>query len=255
MQATLERNPIQEEQASHVVTPRGLTLQAEPVESCSQCSGWEDSACDCHRIKTHCKLFNAAMIPSLYLDATLKTAEMDTEASASFRRATQWTLAWARSENLPEHGLLLAGPNGVGKSFLMAALARSLTLDRGVSCLFVDFGQLLLRLKATFSGQGSEYEIYDSMHQPRILIIDDVGSFRDSTWSREVLQTIVATRYNACGKTFVTTNLFVRSGSARTLSSFEKWAGPHCASRLSEMCYWLPIDGPDRRRQRLACYR
>jgi DNA replication protein DnaC len=130
----------------------------------------------------------------------------------------------------------------------MAALARSLTLQYGIGCLFVDFGHLLLRLKATFNGQGLEYEIFESLQQPQVLILDDVGSPRDSTWSRDVFQTIIAARYNACERTFVTTNLPIASSGAGPFSPFEKWAGPHCSSRLAEMCFWVPVDGLDRRR-------
>ena len=129
----------------------------------------------------------------------------------------------------------------------MAALARSLTLEHGIRCLFVDFGHLLLRLKATFNGQGLEYELFESLQQPQVLIMDDVGSNRDSTWSRDVFQTIIAARYNACGRTFVTTNLSITSMGAGSFSRFEKWAGPHCSSRLAEMCLWFLLDGPDRR--------
>ena len=112
----------------------------------------------------------------------------------------------------------------------------------------MDFGDLLLRLKATFNGQGLEFEIFQSLQQPQALILDDVGSTRDSTWSRDVFQTIIAARYNACGTTFVTTNLPITSSGTSSFTPFEKWAGTHCTSRLAEMCFWFPVDGPDRRR-------
>jgi DNA replication protein DnaC len=237
--------------------PSGVTvfieqgvLKSEQAKPCPRCGSWEDPSCACQKQRKRCALFNELMIPALYAEATLRALENDREGSASLRRAAAWVLAWARSANPPSRGILLAGDNGVGKTFLMAALARNLTLERGIGCRFVDFRHLLLRLKATFDGRGSEYEVFEAMQQPPVLILDDVGSHRDSAWCRDVLKTIVALRYNACAPTFVTTNLSIRA-TAGSLTAFEKWAGAHCASRLTEMCYWLSVDGPDRRRSHL----
>jgi DNA replication protein DnaC len=240
--------PASEDEPEFLVLAQGPVLKAEPAGTCPRCTRWEDPSCDCHRLKQLCTLFDETMIPALYVNATLQSLELDDESSASFRGTVQAIQQWAQRKPPPEKGLLLSGPNGVGKSFLMAALARRLTLQRGMRCRFVDFGDLLLRLKATFNGQGLEYEIFDSLQQPQVLIVDDVGSTRDSTWSRDVFQTIIAARYNACGTTFVTTNLPIPSSGPGSFSPFEKWAGSHCASRLAEMCFWFPVDGPDRRR-------
>ena len=227
---------------------QGPVLNAEPAGPCLRCSRLKEPYCDCRRLEELCTLFNAAMIPAFYIKATLPPLELQNQPSASLRRSVKAVAKWAGRERLPEQGLLLSGPNGVGKSFLMAALARSLTLERGISCLFVDFGHLLLRLKATFNGQGLESELFESLQMPQVLIIDDVGSNRVSTWSRDVFQTIIAARYNACGRTFVTTNLPIASIGTASFSDFEKWTGHHSSSRLAEMCFWFPVDGPDRRR-------
>ena len=240
--------PAPEDETGFVVLAQGPVLKAEPAALCTRCSRWEDPSCNCHKLGQRCTLFNAAMIPALYTNARLQPLEIANEPSASLRRTVKAVQQWARREPPPVQGLLLSGPNGVGKTFLMAALARSLTLERSISCLFVDFGHLLLRLKATFNGQGLESELFESLQEPQVLIIDDVGSNRVSSWSREVFQTIIAARYNACGWTFVTTNLHISSRRAGSFSPFEKWAGPHCTSRLAEMCFWFLLDGPDRRR-------
>ena len=240
--------PAPEDEPGFVVLAQGPVLEAEPTGSCPRCSRWVDPSCHCHRLKELCTLFNAATIPAFYINARLQPLEIHNESSPSLRKTVKAVQEWARRERPPERGLLLSGPNGVGKSFLMAALARSLTLERGMRCLFVDFGNLLLRINATFNGQGLEYELFESLQHPQVLIIDDVGSNRDSTWSRAVFQTIIAARYNACGRTFVTTNLSITSIGQGSFSPFERWAGPHCTSRLAEMCFWFPVDGPDRRR-------
>jgi DNA replication protein DnaC len=242
-----------EEQQHFRVTATGPLLTAKPAGPCSVCGDGEEPRCACHRLRLHCQRFNATRIPAFLAHATFQVLESDPSSSRSMLRAVQWLKAWCSRDPLPPHGILLSGPQGTGKSFAMAALLRRLTLQQGVSCLFIDFAELLLRLKAGYSAQGSEYAIYEELVEPEVLVLDDVGSYRDSPWSHEVFQTIIALRYNACGRTFLTTNRLLPSSSDGSPAPFERWAGPHSASRLKQMCYWLRVDGPDRRRQHL-CY-
>ena len=204
-----------EDEPGFVVLAQGPVVNAEPAGPCPRCSRLKELYCDCHRLEEFCTLFNAAMIPAFYIKATLPPLELQNQPSASRRRSVKAVTKWARRERLPEQGLLLSGPNGVGKSF---------------------------------NGQGLESELFESLQMPQVLILDDVGSNRVSTWSRDVFQTIIAARYDACGRTFVTTNLPITSIGAASFSAFEKWTGHHCTSRLAEMCFWFPVDGPDRRR-------
>ena len=221
---------------------------AKPTRPCPMGGICEDPSCPCHEHKEYCERFNASMIPAFLADATFHVLERDPLPSPTMLRAVQWLKAWSSRNPLPTQGIVLSGPNGIGKSFVMAALVRSLTLQRGVSCLFADFAQLLLRFKASYNGQGSEHALYDALLKPNVLVLDDVGSFRDSLWARDVFQTIIAFRYNACKQTFLTTNLSLQSRLDGFPGPFERWTGLHSASRLKQMCYWLPLDGPDRRR-------
>ena len=231
---------------NYEILVQGDTLCAQPAQPCPECTDYDDPQCSCMPFRKRLELFNHARIPAVFLTATLDELWHDDTTDLSIKRAALWIKQWAQRDPLPQRGILLSGFHGTGKSFAMAALSRFLTLDRGVSCLFVDFSQLLMDLKARFRGKNSEVQMYESLKAPQVLIIDDAGSGRESEWAREVLKTVVSFRYNACARTFITTNLLITA--PRSPAAFERFTGPHCASRLAEMCYWLPLRGPDRRR-------
>lgn len=225
---------------------QGGMLSAIPAHPCPECGDYDDPSCICRAFMKRLELFNNACIPAVFFKATLQALDGEDHLNPSIIRAALWIKQWAQRDTLPNRGILLSGPHGTGKSFAMAALVRFLTLHRAVQCLFVDFGQLLMDLKARFRGKKSEAQLYESLKIPHILIIDDVGSGRESEWASDVLKTVIAFRYNACARTFITTNLPITP--SRSPSLFERFTGSHCASRLAEMCYWLPLKGPDRRR-------
>lgn len=197
-------------------------------------------------------LFNQARVPAVFKNAVMASLEHDVGISPSHRRAVQWLAKWSQTNPLPAQGILLSGPPGVGKSFAMAALVRRLTLERAIPALFLDFGQFLLQLKDCYNTAKNEYRLFEEVQQVTVLVLDDVGAGRDTEWSREVLKTIVTRRYNAMSLTLVTTNLAISSSSERGDCAFLKSVGPHCFSRLKEMCYWLIVDGPDRRQSCLS---
>ena len=81
---------------------------------------------------------------------------------------------WA--ENYPKaqtSDMLLMGPSGLGKTFLMHAMAKRL-LDRGFNVLMMSAYRFLdVARKAYFSGQMTEL---DSIMEADVLLLDDLGS-------------------------------------------------------------------------------
>jgi DNA replication protein DnaC len=171
---------------------------------------------------------------------TLQAERKRPDTSPSVKKAILWLYKWCTTQPLPQKGLLLTGTQGTGKSFAMAALLRHLTLSYATHALFLDFQQFIRDLKHCYHRKDNDYELFDKLRQKDVLVLDDVQPTRDSPWIREVLHTIIAQRYNDCSRTFLTTNLSL-------YTELKDWATPHTYSRLKQMCYWLPFQGPDRR--------
>lgn len=220
----------------------------EPSQDCDHCSSSSCSeVCEYRILSQRMRLFNKAAIPSRFIHATMDSLRQQRHRTPSPPKVITWLDTWCQQDPLPERGLLLSGPHGSGKSFVMSAVIRWLTLNRGIPCLFVDFGLFLMQLKARYTSGQNDYDLFNQLFTVEVLILDDVGSSRDSEWSRDVFTTIIARRYNDCSKTFLTTNLSINDHEKRQEKSLLRWTGLHSGSRLKEMCYWLSFDGIDRR--------
>lgn len=111
--------------------------------------------------------------------------------------------ALAARDPIGERGLLLCGGVRLGKSHAMAALLRSLH-ERGVSCVWENWSELLLKLRASFNappGKGrtleTEKEIHDRLAAANVLFLDDLGADKRSDFSDAALYLVVNARYQS----------------------------------------------------------
>ncbi len=227
----------------------GTFLRAVPPH-CERCSGSYSHYCGCSPIIQRVQKFNQAYIPARFLNATMKSIDPAATESESLKRFYRWIEVWSNKEPLPEGGMLISGPRGIGKTHAMAAFIRNMTLQREIGCRFVDFKQFLKDIKATYNGQGFEHELFEECNDAQILIVDDVVPSNGYEWEKSVLDDVISMRYNAARPTFITTNLSISSDTSHTASDFERWALEHTTSRLYEFCHWLTVRGVDRRKQR-----
>lgn len=104
--------------------------------------------------------------------------------------------------------LLLMGPSGLGKTFLMHAMAKRL-LDRGFNVLMMSAYRFLdIARKAYFSGQTSQM---DSMMEADALFLDDLGS-EPLMENITIVQlfNLINERQTTCRATVISTNLNLR---------------------------------------------
>ena len=103
-------------------------------------------------------------------------------------------------------GLYLYGDFGVGKSFIVAALAHDLSEKRGVSSTLLHYPSFVIDVKNAIS-DGNVKTLVDEIKLSEVLILDDIGAEQSTPWVRdEILQVILQYRMQENLPTFFTSN-------------------------------------------------
>jgi len=260
---------------------------AQPVSSSTAASPQNDASkwaapCDCTEGDRTERALAKARVPERYRHCDFENYETDNE----IERATPDQLAvWNRSlaqaklvvqrfaqefspvrEMQTEHGLLLMGPCGVGKTHLAVAALKEIVL-RGHSGLFYDYRDLLKQIQDSYNAesQSTEMGVLEPVLTAEVLALDDVGSSKPSPWALETVGHILNTRYNDNRVTILTTN-FLDTDSASAAAqppsprvvgmraptiedSLTDRVGRRIRSRLYEMCRTVEIVAPDYRKE------
>ncbi len=108
----------------------------------------------------------------------------------------------------PDGWLVLQGVTGCGKTHLAAAIA-NYRLQAGQPALFIVVPDFLDHLRSTFSPESkiSYDQLFESVKNTPLLILDDFGEQSTTPWAQEKLFQIINYRYSACLPTVVTTRL------------------------------------------------
>ena len=151
-------------------------------------------------IKNRLKLIN--------LPATLKKASLAQVDLDDLGRLPVFEKLLAFVEQYPaiQKGLYLYGDFGVGKSFMVAALAHDLSEKRGVSSTLLHYPSFVIDAKNAIS-DGNVKTLVDEIKLSEVLILDDIGAEQSTPWVRdEILQVILQYRMQENLPTFFTSN-------------------------------------------------
>lgn len=151
-------------------------------------------------IKNRLKLIN--------LPATLKQASLAQVDLDDLGRLPVFEKLLAFVEQYPtiRKGLYLYGDFGVGKSFMVAALAHDLSEKRGVSSTLLHYPSFVIDVKNAI-GDGNVKTLVDELKLSEVLILDDIGAEQSTAWVRdEILQVILQYRMQENLPTFFTSN-------------------------------------------------
>lgn len=115
--------------------------------------------------------------------------------------------------------LFLYGMKGTGKTHLAAAIGNSM-IERANPAIFMVVADLLDHLRATFSPDSDVTydELFESLRNTPMLILDDLGTHNATPWAREKLYQLINHRYNRRQPTVITMDMEVEEVDPRLWS-------------------------------------
>jgi DNA replication protein DnaC len=209
--------------------------------------------CDCAATARVQEIRNSAGIPPNCARASLENFQIPSD-NAIARSGLGTVLMQVKSfvREFPatdRPGLLLVGDTGTGKTHLAVAALRAL-IDRGHEGVFFDYQDLLTRIRSSFdreAGAGDK-EAYRSAMDAEILLLDDLGSHRQTEWVEDTVTSIITHRCNHRKPLIATTNCpdpditgpvlgyTDAQGVAVQKKTIAEVIGQRARSRLFEMC-------------------
>jgi len=233
-----------------------MTEQIQTSSSCNRCggSGWEPSAdgssvrrCECLESTRLDRMLHDARIPKRYehcdLDSYLPSHE-------SQKRAKLFVQRFLDRYPRIDIGLLFLGTCGVGKTHLAVALLKKIVAEKGDSCLFYDFRDLLREIQASWNSvsKTSELQVLQPVLEAKVLVLDELGANKPTDWVRDTITHIINCRYNDKKLTIFTSN-YLDIGGKHKEESLTDRIGVRLRSRLYEMCREIEIYGDDFRKE------
>lgn len=136
-------------------------------------------------------------------------------------------------------GLLIEGPVGSGKSYLLGCIANYL-ISREVEIRYIVYSDLIESIKASFhtESQTTTEEILRELQRVPVLLIDDLGTEHVTEFTSSILYQIIDKRYREERPFIVTSNF-----SPNELSQRMGLMGERIFHRIVETCRYLQLVG------------
>ena len=190
---------------------------------------------------------NLINLPSTLKEASLAKVELDDKGRfEAFEELANFVA------NYPEYqkGIYLYGDFGVGKSYMMAALAHDLSEKRQASTTLLHFPSFAIDVKNAISS-GLVKETVNQVKKAEILILDDIGAEQMSAWVRdEILQVILQHRMQENLPTFFTSNFNfeeLERHFAASRNGDETWQAKRVMERVKFLAKEIHLEGVNRR--------
>ncbi|MBU8879662.1 primosomal protein DnaI [Bacillus sp. FJAT-29790] len=194
------------------------------------------------------KLIQSLYVPKDILHASFDSIYADDERIDAVQKAASFLMNYKPGSK--QKGLYFYGKFGVGKSYLLGAIANELA-NRKVPSMIVYVPELLRELKSSIADSTLNEKIATIQKVP-VLMFDDIGAETMSSWTRdEVLGPILQFRMLDSLPTFFTSN-FDLQGLEHHLSysqrgEEEKLKARRIMERIKYLAEPVQVEGPNRR--------
>lgn len=194
------------------------------------------------------RLIKSLHVPRDILKASFEDYEKDFGRLDAVDKAASFLMNYEQGKS--HKGLYLYGKFGVGKSYLLGAIANELA-KKQISSMIVYVPELLREIKSSIGDSSLNTKI-EALKKEPILMLDDIGAEAVSSWTRdEVIGPILQYRMLENLPTFFTSN-FDFQGLEHHLTysqrgEEEKVKARRIMERIRYLSEPILIDGPNRR--------
>ncbi|EWG10488.1 primosomal protein DnaI [Cytobacillus firmus] len=194
------------------------------------------------------KLIQSLYVPSDILHATFDSIYDDDDRIEAVDKAASFVMDYQPGSK--QKGIYFYGKFGVGKSYLLGAIANKLA-SRKVSSMIVYVPELFRELKNSIGDQTLNSKM-ETIKKAPVLMFDDIGAETMSSWTRdEILGPILQFRMQESLPTFFTSN-FDLQGLEHHLSysqrgEEEKMKARRIMERIKYLAEPVLVEGPNRR--------
>lgn len=194
------------------------------------------------------KRINLVSLPQSYRKITFADIALDDVARVdTFESLVDFVANYPSPD---QKGLYIYGDMGVGKSFMLAAMAHELSETKKVVTTIIHYPSFTIDVKNGIK-DGSVKEQIDAVKQAEVLVLDDIGAEQFSSWIRDdVLQVILQHRMIEELPTFFTSNYSFADLEAKLSNGRqgdETWQAKRVMERIRFLAKEVHLKGVNRR--------
>lgn len=188
------------------------------------------------------RLKSASLIDDKLRNTRLCTFQKDADNQKVYALAERYVEKFDEMYR-ERQGLLFWGTVGTGKSYTAACIANEL-LERNIPVVMTSFVKILQNIQ----GNPEEEKVFmNRLNDARLLIIDDLGTERNTDYALEKVYNIIDSRYRAGKPLILTTNMTVKEMQDNTDIRYKR-----IYDRIFEMCFPVRVPGRSWREKEAA---